>query len=47
MEELMSTIANIGFPIAMATYLLIRIEEKLTTLTDCINGLSKSIESLK
>lgn len=47
MEELMNSIANVSFPIAMATYLLIRVEQKLTTLTDCINDLSKSIEGLK
>lgn len=47
MEELMNTIADVGFPIAMATYLLIRIEGKLTTLTECIIDLSKSIEGLK
>ena len=40
-------IANVGFPIAISMYLLVRIEGKLTTLTDSINELSKNILSLK
>ena len=36
-------IANVGFPIAISMYLLIRIEGKLTILTDSINELSKNI----
>jgi hypothetical protein len=36
-------IANVGFPIALSMYLLIRIEGKLSVLTDSINELSKNI----
>ena len=36
-------IANVGFPIAISMYLLIRIEGKLTILTDSINQLSNNI----
>ena len=36
-------IANVGFPIAISMYLLVRIEGKLTILTDSINELSKNI----
>lgn len=37
-------IANIGFPIAISMYLLVRIEGKLQGLTDSINELNKSIK---
>ena len=40
-------IANVGFPIAISMYLLVRIEGKLQTLTDSINELSKNILTLK
>ena len=36
-------IANVGFPISISMYLLIRIEGKLTILTDSINQLSNNI----
>ena len=36
-------IANIGFPIALSMYLLVRIEGKLSGLTDSINELAKNI----
>lgn len=39
-------IANVGFPIAISMYLLIRIEGKLTILTDSINELSKKRMSI-
>ena len=39
-------IANVGFPIAISMYLLIRIEGKLTILTDSINQLSNNILSI-
>ena len=39
-------IANVGFPIAISMYLLVRIEGKLTILTDSINELSKNILSM-
>jgi flagellar biogenesis protein FliO len=40
MEELLKAIANLGFPIAVATYLLIRIESKMDSLANSINQLS-------
>ena len=39
-------IANVGFPIAISMYLLIRIEGKLSILTDSINQLSNNILSI-
>ena len=47
MEELCTNIANLGFPIAVSVYLLVRIEGKLNTLTESINELSKAIITLK
>ncbi|HBI94147.1 MAG TPA: YvrJ family protein, partial [Terrisporobacter glycolicus] len=41
-----SIIANLGFPIAISLYLLVRIEGKLQGLTDSINELSKNIIKL-
>lgn len=43
MDNIQSIIANLGFPIAISLYLLVRIEEKLQGLTDSINELSKNI----
>lgn len=40
-------IANIGFPIALSMYLLVRIEGKLSSLTNSINELSKNILNIK
>lgn len=46
MEELLTAIANVGFPIAVAAYLLIRIENKMDNLASSINQLS-TILSIK
>lgn len=46
MEDLLGAIANIGFPIAVAAYLLIRIESKMDSLAASINQLS-TILSIK
>ena len=45
--SLQTLIANVGFPIAISMYLLIRIEGKLTGLTDSINELSQNIIRIK
>ena len=47
MNELVDMISNIGFPIAISLYLLIRIEGKLESLTSSINNLSQTINSIK
>lgn len=47
MEEIYTSIANLGFPIAISIYLLVRIEGKLNNLTDSINELSRTIATLK
>ena len=41
MDELFNMVGNLGFPIAVTLYLLIRIESKLELLTQSINHLSK------
>lgn len=47
MENFYDQIANVGFPIAVTTYLLVRIEGKLNLLTQSITELTKSIMNLK
>ena len=46
-NSLQTLVANVWFPIAMSMYLLIRIEGKLSCLTDSINELSKNILNIK
>ncbi len=46
MDNFSSIIANLGFPIAISIYLLVRIEAKLQGLTDSINELSNNIIKL-
>lgn len=47
MEELFKQIANLGFPIVVTIFLLVRIESKLNQLTDCIHELTAAIKSIK
>lgn len=46
MEGLVSLIGNVGFPIAVSIYLLVRVEGKLESLTNSINNLSNVINTL-
>jgi hypothetical protein len=46
MEDLISQIANFGFPIVLSVYLLVRVEGKLEKLTESINELSNAIVSM-
>ena len=43
MEEIYTGIANLGFPIVISIYLLVRIEGKLNQLSESIIELSKTI----
>ncbi len=43
MEETVSLVANLGFPIAVSVYLLVRIESKLQDLTASLRELSHVI----
>lgn len=47
MEIFETFMANVGFPIAVSVYLLVRIESKLESLTNSINELSNNIINLK
>ena len=46
MEDLLNVVGNVGFPIAVAAYLLIRIEGKLNELTAAIGSLREAIITL-
>jgi len=46
-EEIYSSIANLGFPIVISIYLLVRIEGKLNQLTESIIELSKVIAAME
>jgi hypothetical protein len=46
MEDLLKAVGNVGFPIVVAAYLLIRIESKMDSLSSSINQLS-TILSIK
>ena len=44
MEELIAEVANVGFPIMVSIFLLVRVETKLDELTISINDLANSIK---
>lgn len=46
MEELTMLAGNVGFPIAVSLYLLIRIEGKLEHLSASIQNLSEAINRI-
>ena len=43
MEDMLKQIGNLGFPIVISIYLLVRVEGKLEKLSESINELSKAI----
>ena len=47
MEDLFTSVANLGFPIVISIYLLVRIEGKLGDLSASIVELSKTIANTK
>ncbi|EET87265.1 conserved hypothetical protein [Clostridium carboxidivorans P7] len=47
MGDLVNLIGNVGFPIAVSIYLLVRIEGKMEILTQSINNLSNVINDVK
>lgn len=47
MGDIYTHIANLGFPIVISIYLLVRIEGKLNDLTESINELSRVINGIK
>lgn len=46
MDNLVGLIGNVGFPMAISIYLLVRIENKLEKLTNSINQLSSVINNI-
>jgi hypothetical protein len=44
MEEVIKQVANVGFPVVVAIYLLVRMEAKLDQLTTSIISLTNVIE---
>lgn len=44
-SELVNLIANVGFPIAISAYLLMRLEKQIMTLTFSINKLNTIIST--
>lgn len=47
MEDILSQVANLGFPIVVSIYLLVRIENKLDNLTQSISELARVIDTFK
>ncbi|MDA8443170.1 MAG: YvrJ family protein [Peptococcaceae bacterium] len=46
MNEILSQVGNLGFPIAVSVYLLVRVEKKLDELTIAINALGRILAEL-
>jgi outer membrane murein-binding lipoprotein Lpp len=49
MTEFLGSVANFGFPVVVASYLLMRMEKKVDNMTDAVNGkdgLSTQIKEL-
>ncbi|MTK10637.1 MAG: YvrJ family protein [Clostridiaceae bacterium] len=44
-SDLLNMVGNVGFPIAVSVYLLVRLESKLEVLTTSINNLSMVINN--
>jgi hypothetical protein len=47
MEEWVTLVSNVGFPVAVTAYLLVRIEGKLEQLAESISELNRSIQEFK
>lgn len=46
MEEILNQIANLGFPIVLSIYLLVRLEGKMENLSESITKLSASVDAI-
>ncbi|GAA0079158.1 hypothetical protein UT300005_35370 [Clostridium sp. CTA-5] len=44
-NELISLIGNVGFPVALSAYLLIRLEKQMNNLSNSINKLNTIIST--
>ena len=45
MEEVLQAISTVGFPIAVAVYLLVRIEPRINALTDVVKDLTAIVSA--
>jgi len=45
-EDLTPLVANLGFPIVVSLYLLVRVEKKLEELSACIKEANRNISKL-
>ncbi len=43
MDEMLKIIGNVGFPIAVAAFLLLRVEQRMDSLTSAITELREAI----
>lgn len=43
MDEMLKMIGNVGFPIAVAVFLLVRVEQRIDSLTAAITELREAI----
>lgn len=47
MQEILNQVANLGFPIVLSIYLLVRVESKIERLSESIIKLSLAVENSK
>lgn len=47
MEEITGLISNLGFPMALCVYLLVRFEKKIDSLNESINDLNTTLKNNK
>jgi hypothetical protein len=47
MDQWLNIVSNLGFPIVVSVFLMVRIESRIEELSKSINELSKALASLK
>lgn len=47
MQELVSVISNVGFPIVVALYMIVTMQKEIKYLTEAINRLEQTIKEKK
>jgi hypothetical protein len=47
MEQVLGLVANLGFPIVVSVYLLVRIENRMESLTESIHRLAEAVATIK
>jgi hypothetical protein len=46
MEQVLGLVANLGFPIVVSVYLLVRIENRMESLTESIHRLAEAVGAI-